>query len=141
MHLDHILAHVEQLPYLAELLVRLLEVVSVLSDLLGELHNLQQVLLVHLKGLVQLKRLPRDVEKQVFSAHDTLEEVSVLWNQVLVVNHEEDPPCVQLDVVLPLLSEAIVELARLQVADVIRPPNLDRPRVVQLFVLRILLFN
>ena len=48
MHLDHILAHVEQLPYLAELLVRLLEVVSVLSDLLGELHNLQQVLLVHL---------------------------------------------------------------------------------------------
>ena len=110
VHPDHVLAHgvvlcqVEQLPVLAELLLGLLEVSLVSSFLLSELHDfLQQVLLDHLKESFLLQRLFLDVERQVFSVHNTLYEVKVLWDQVLASSHEEDPPQVQLNIVLPLL--------------------------------------
>merc|ERR1711963_1194524 len=93
-----------QLEVLAELLVELLEVVLILGQLLNELHHLlDEVLPDDLEDLVLLEHFSGDVERQILRVDDTLDKVEVLRNELLAVVHDEDPPDVELDVVLSLL--------------------------------------
>merc|ERR1719454_1509720 len=88
-----------ELDVLAELLVKLLEVLRVLLDLAKELNALlHNVLLDHLEDLVLLQRLARDVERQVLRVDDALDEGEPLGDEVLAVVHDEDAAHVQLDV-------------------------------------------
>merc|ERR1712061_878955 len=99
-----------QLEVLAELLVELLEVVLVLTDLLDQLHHLlDEVLPDHLEDLVLLEHFSGDVERQILRVDHTLDEVEVLGDELLAVVHDEDPPHVELDVVLSLLVLEQVE--------------------------------
>merc|ERR1712070_745562 len=93
-----------ELDVLAELLVKLLEVLGVLLDLAEELDALlDNVLLDHLEDLVLLQRLARDVERQVLRVDDALDEGEPLGHQLLAVVHDEDAAHVELDVARVLL--------------------------------------
>ena len=75
-----------KLQVLAELLIELLEVVLVLADLLKQLHHLlDPVLPYDLEDLVLLEHLPGDVKGHVLAVHDALDEVEVLWDDLLAV--------------------------------------------------------
>lgn len=58
----------------------------------------------YLQNLVLLQHLTRDVERQVFTIHNTLNEAQVLRDEVITVVHDEHSAYVQLDVVLLLLG-------------------------------------
>merc|ERR1719336_660345 len=105
-----------QLEVLAELLVKFLEVVLVLGHLLNQLENLlHKVLPDDLEDLVLLKHFSGDVEGQILGVNHSLNEVEVLGNELLAVVHDEDPPHVQLDVVLALL--VLEEIERCSLGD------------------------
>ena len=94
-----------KLDVFAEGLIELLEVVFVLSDLREQIHTLlDDVLADDFEDLVLLKRLTRDVERQVFRIDDTLDKVEVLWNEVLAVIHDEHAPDVEFDIVALFLA-------------------------------------
>mmetsp|Transcript_513 Transcript_513/g.1103 ORF Transcript_513/g.1103 Transcript_513/m.1103 type:complete len:411 (-) Transcript_513:1067-2299(-) len=95
---------------LGELLVELLVVVLLLGQLGKHLQALlDEVLPDHLQDLVLLQRLPRDVQRQILGIDHTLDEVEPLWDELLAVVHDEDPPDVQLDVVALLARLEEVE--------------------------------
>lgn len=88
----------------------LVEAVLVLGNLGDHLQGLlDDVLADDLQDLVLLKSLTRDVERQVLRVDDTLDEVEVLWDEVLAVVHDEDTANVELDVVALLLGLEEVE--------------------------------
>ncbi len=103
-----------ELDVLAKGLVELGEGVLVLSDLGDHLHGLlDNVLPDDLQDLVLLQSLTRDVEWQILRVDDTLDEVEVLWDEVLAVVHDEDTTNVELDVVALLLGLEEVEWSSL----------------------------
>ena len=99
-----------QLQVLAEGLVKLAEVILVLSDLREKVHALlHNVLADDLKNLVLLEGLTRNVERKVLRVDDTLDEVEVLGNEILAVIHNEDTSNIELNVVALLLGLEEVE--------------------------------
>merc|ERR1719470_10451 len=76
----------------------------------NKLHDLlYQVLPDDLQDLVLLEHLSGDVKGEILRVNDTLDKVEVLRDEILAVVHDEDPPHVQLDVVLTLLVLEQVE--------------------------------
>ena len=55
------------------------------------------------QDLVLLEHLSGNVEREILGVDDALDKVKVLGDEFLAVVHDEDPPDVQLDVVLTLL--------------------------------------
>merc|ERR1719261_233787 len=93
-----------ELDVLAKLLVKLLEVLGVLLDLAEQLDALlDNVLLDHLKDLVLLQGLTRDVERQILGVDDALDKGEPLGDEILAVVHDEDAAHVELDVARVLL--------------------------------------
>ena len=94
-----------KLDVFAESLVELLKVVFVFSDLREQIHALlDDVLADDFENLVLLKRLTRNVERQVFRIDDTLDKVEVLRNEILAVVHDEHAPDVEFDIVALFLA-------------------------------------
>jgi hypothetical protein len=94
-----------KLDVFAESLIELLEIVFVFSDLREQIHALlDDVLADDFENLVLLKRLTRNVERQVFRIDDTLDKVEVLRNKILAVVHDEHAPDVEFDVVALFLA-------------------------------------
>ena len=63
-----------------------------------------------------LQRLPDDVERKIVAVDDTLDKVEIVGHHVLEVIGDEDPPDVELDLVL-LLAVLVEALAGLVVGD------------------------
>ena len=59
---------------------------------------------VYLENLVLLQHLARDVERQILTVNNALDEAQVLRDQLVTVVHDEHPSHIQLDVVLLLLG-------------------------------------
>jgi hypothetical protein len=81
----------------------LVEVILILGDLRKDFHAfLDDVLADDLQDLVLLQGFTRDVERKILRIDNTLDEVEVLWNEILAVVHDEDTADIELDIV-PLL--------------------------------------
>merc|ERR1712003_252293 len=94
-----------QLQALAELFVKLLVVVLLLSNLSKHLQALlDQVLLDHTQNLVLLKGLTGNVQGQILRINNALNKVQPLRHQLIAIVHDEHTPDVQLDVVALLLG-------------------------------------
>merc|ERR1712017_39494 len=92
-----------ELEVLAELLVELVEVLSVLIDLVEALEGLlHEVLLDHLKDLRALEHLAGNVERKVLGVDDTLDEAEELGDELVAAIGDEDTAHVELDVGLLL---------------------------------------
>ena len=99
-----------KLDVLAEGRVELVELLTVLSDLVEELESLlDDVLADDLHDLVLLESLTRQVEGKVLGVDDTLDEAEPLGDQVSSIIGDEDTADVELDVVLGLLGLEEVE--------------------------------
>merc|ERR1719326_1195646 len=99
-----------ELEVLAELLVELGEILSVLSDLVEHLEGLlHQVLLDHLEDLGALEHLTGDVEGEVLRVHDALHEGEVLRDELLAAVGDEDTTHVEFHVRLLLGGLELVE--------------------------------
>mmetsp|Transcript_8368 Transcript_8368/g.18980 ORF Transcript_8368/g.18980 Transcript_8368/m.18980 type:complete len:674 (+) Transcript_8368:222-2243(+) len=99
-----------ELDVLRERLVELGVVLLVLGNLREHLNALlHDVLSDHLKDLVLLQHLARDVEGKVLAVDDALDEREELWDDLLAVVHDEHAAHVQLDVVGLLLAVKEVE--------------------------------
>ena len=95
---------------LAEGAVELVELLTVLSDLVEELKRLlDDVLLDDFHDLVLLEGLTRQVERKVLRVDNTLDEAEPLRDEVGSVISDEDAANVELDVVLGLLGLEQVE--------------------------------
>jgi hypothetical protein len=99
-----------ELDVLAESSVKLVELLTVLGDLIEELKSLlDDVLLDDLHDLVLLESLTRQVEREILRVDNTLDEAEPLGDEVGGVISDEDTADVQLDVVLGLLGLEKVE--------------------------------
>ena len=91
------------LEVLAEGLVKLVEVLLLLGDLVEELDALlDEVLADDLEDLALLEHLARDIEREVLAVHHAADEVEVLGHELLAVLHDEHAAHVELDGVLLL---------------------------------------
>ena len=99
-----------ELDVLAEGRVELVELLTVLSDLVEELKSLlDNVLLDDLHDLVLLESLTRQVERKILRVDDALDEAEPLWDQIGSIVGDEDTSDVELDVVLGLLGLEKIE--------------------------------
>ena len=99
-----------ELDVLAEGAVELVELLTVLGDLVEKLERLlHDVLLDDLHDLVLLEGLARQVERKVLRVDNTLDEAEPLGNEVGGIVSDEDAANVELDVVLGLLGLEQVE--------------------------------
>ncbi|KAG2005182.1 hypothetical protein GB937_009016 [Aspergillus fischeri] len=103
-----------ELDVLAESRVELVELLTILSNLVEELKRLlDNVLLDDLHDLVLLQSLTRQVERQILRVDNTLDEAQPLGDEVGGVISDEDTTDVELDVVLGLLGLEEIERSTL----------------------------
>ena len=97
-----------KLDVLAKGLVKLGEVVFVFGNLANKVHGLlHKVLANDLENFVLLEGLTGDVKGKIFRVDNTLDEVEVLGNEVLIVIHNKYTADVEFDVVALLGLEEI----------------------------------
>lgn len=103
-----------ELDVLAEGRVELVELLTILGNLVEELQSLlDNVLLDDLHNLVLLESLTRQVERQILRVDNTLDEAQPLGDEIGGVISDEDTTDVELDVVLSLLGLEEVERSTL----------------------------
>jgi hypothetical protein len=88
-----------ELDVLAEGAVELVELLTVLGDLIEEFERLlDNILLDHLHDLVLLEGLTRQVEGEILRVDDTLDEAEPLGNEIGGIIGDEDTADIELDV-------------------------------------------
>merc|ERR1719235_3020792 len=121
-----------QLQALAELFIELLVVVLFLRDLRKHLEALlHQVFLDHSENLVLLKRLARNVQRQILRVHHALNKVQPFRHELIAVVHDEDTANVKLDVISLLLGLEEVERSTARHED--QCPELQLPLHAEVF--------
>ena len=89
-----------KLDALAGLLIKCLVGIFLLSNVCNHLKALlHQILFDHVKTLVLLESLTRNVETQIVRVGNTLDEIQLFRHEVIAVIHDEDTADVQLDAV------------------------------------------